>query len=326
MADPLEMKAIGFPTFGGLRLDEALDQVGANSSIYQHDVDWDGSLGNFRTRDGFQKLNASAATGEYKGLWPHSAIRLLAVKRVKSTEAKIVALDKEGTENRHGDLAGNRSPVDLRLYRCPGASYTFMRSFTTAAKVIRFDGTTFTEPKATIENVTETGEKEAPKTEKAMPLAGTWSPGRMPPTSSSSPIPPATTGGPERSGLLQLPRLVLQARRSRSLRRNRLPQIRGGGRGGNHRDLRLRGAALRLQGIQILGRLPAEHERTRPARLLLQGSHPRRRFPDQAGADRKTEGDLRPRLLGLPGWRLLLHHGRDLPDQRVEPVRRSPRH
>jgi hypothetical protein len=167
----LEQKAIGFGTFGGLRLDQSLDEVGAENSIYEHDVDRDGSTGRFRSRDGFQKLNAFAATGEYKGLYPHSALRLLAVKRVKSTEAKIVALDKEGTEKVTATWPESEAPSTFASIGTPAASYTFMRSFTSAAKVIRFDGTTFTEPKATIENVTETGEKEAPKTEKAMPLA-----------------------------------------------------------------------------------------------------------------------------------------------------------
>jgi hypothetical protein len=197
MAAPsTEMKSIGFPTFGGLRLDEALDQVGANSSIYQHDVDWDGSLGKIRTRDGFQKLNASAGTGEYKGLWPHSAIRLLAVRRINSTEAKLVALDKEGTvKTESAALSATEAPSTFASIGVPATSYSFFRSFVTTQKVIRFDGTTFTEPKATIENVTETGEKEAPKTEKEMPKSRhmvTW------PDASNVLVfaNTATTGGP----------------------------------------------------------------------------------------------------------------------------------
>lgn len=173
MAAPqTEMKAIGFGNFGGLRLDQALDQVGPEASIYEHDIERDGSLGNFRSRDGFQKLNASAASGEYKGLWPHSSIRLLAVKRVKSTEAKLVALDKEGTEKTTTALKEQEVPTSFASIGTPAASYTFMRSFTPEAKVIRFDGTTFTEPTATMRNTnTETGEKEAEITGKAMPLA-----------------------------------------------------------------------------------------------------------------------------------------------------------
>jgi hypothetical protein len=171
MAD-LEQKAIGFGNFGGLRLDQALDQVGPEASIFEHDIERDGSLGNFRSRDGFQKLNASAATGEYKGLWAHSSIRLLAVKRVKPTEAKIVALDKEGTEKTTATWPETEAPSTFASIGTPAASYTFMRSFTAAAKVIRFDGTTFTEPPATMRNTnTETGEKEAEITGKAMPLA-----------------------------------------------------------------------------------------------------------------------------------------------------------
>lgn len=173
MAEPrVEMKAIGFPTFGGLRLDLALDEVGADSSIYQHDVDWDGSLGKIRTRDGFQKLNASAASGEYRGLYPHSALRLLATKRISGTENKLVALDKEGTEKTVTALAVAEAPSTFASIGTPTGTFSYQRSFTAAAKVIKFDGTTFTEPTATIANVNkETGEKEAELTGKAMPLA-----------------------------------------------------------------------------------------------------------------------------------------------------------
>lgn len=167
-----EQKAIGFPTFGGLRLDLALDEVGANNSIYQHDVDWDGSLGKIRTRDGFQKLNASAASGEYRGLYPHSALRLLATKRISGSENKLVALDKEGTEKATTALAVAEAPSTFASIGTPTGTFSYQRSFTALAKVIKFDGTTFTEPTATIENVNlETGESETPLTGKAMPLA-----------------------------------------------------------------------------------------------------------------------------------------------------------
>lgn len=172
MADSLEQKAVGFPTFGGLRLDQSLDEVGANASIYEHDIDRDGSVGRFRSRDGFQKLNASAASGEYKGLYPHSAARLLAVKRIKSTEVKLVAMDKEGSEKTSIALAETEAPSTFAATGNNAGSFTFFRSNTSAQKVVQFDGTTFTEPKATIENTnSETGEKEAPKGEKEMPKA-----------------------------------------------------------------------------------------------------------------------------------------------------------
>jgi hypothetical protein len=168
------MTAIGFPTFGGLRLDQSLDEVGANASIYEHDVDRDGSTGRFRSRDGFQKLNASAATGEYKGLYSHSALRLLAVKRIKATEAYVVAIDKEGTEKttfKLEEAATGEAPSTFASIGTPTASYTYMRIVNPVFKVLRFDGSEFKGVTATIENVTETGEKEAPKTGKAFPLA-----------------------------------------------------------------------------------------------------------------------------------------------------------
>lgn len=171
MADT-EQKAIGFPTFGGLRLDQSLDEVGANASIYEHDVDRDGSTGRFRSRDGFQKLNASAASGEYKGLYPHSATRLLAVKRVKSTEAKIVALDKEGAEKVTATWPEAEAPSTFASIGTPSSSNTYMRSNVSTAKVVRFNGSAFTEPTCNIENVNpETGEREETKTGKELPKA-----------------------------------------------------------------------------------------------------------------------------------------------------------
>ena len=170
---PKEPTAVPFPEFGGLRLDQALDQVGANASIYEHDIERDGSIGNFRSRDGFQKLNASAGTGEYKGLWPHSALRLLAIRRVSGTEVKAVALDKEGTvKAESAALSPTEAPSTFASIGVPATSYTYLRTNVTTQKVVRFDGTTFTEPPATIANVNkETGEKEAELTGKEMPKA-----------------------------------------------------------------------------------------------------------------------------------------------------------
>jgi len=160
MAATTEQKAVGFGEFGGLRLDQALDEVGANASIYEHDIERDGSVGNFRSRDGFQKLNASAASGEYKGLYPHSALRLLAIKRVSGSEAKVVAINKEGTEVTTNAVNSTEAPSTFASIGTPSGTFTYLRTNVAAQKVIEFDGTTFTEPTCTIENVNaETGER-----------------------------------------------------------------------------------------------------------------------------------------------------------------------
>jgi hypothetical protein len=161
MAGSTEQKAIGFPTFGGLRLDQSLDEVGANASIYEHDIERDGSVGRFRSRDGFQKLNASAGTGEYKGLWPHSALRLLAIRRISATEVKCVALDKEGAvKTESAALATTEAPSTFASIGTPGGTFTYLRTNVSTQKVVRFNGTAFSEPTCNIENVTETGETE----------------------------------------------------------------------------------------------------------------------------------------------------------------------
>jgi len=160
-----ELKAIPFPNFPGLRLDQGLDEVGAGGAIFLRDVDWDGSLGKLRSRDGFKKLKAAEATGTYKALFPHSSLRLLATKRVTAESVKLVAIDREGTEKTEATWTKEVCKANFAHYGIPTASYTYGRGAVTSMKPIRFDGTTFTEPTCKIfEGTTETGSgKEMPR-------------------------------------------------------------------------------------------------------------------------------------------------------------------
>lgn len=161
-----------FQRFGGLRLDLPVDEVGPEDAIYLRDVDWDGSLGKVRCRDGFQKLKAAEATGPYKGLFPHSATRLLAVKRVSAGEVKIVALDKEGTEKVTATWPETEAKSSFAHFGTPSASYTYGRANVSTAKVVRFDGAAFTEPLAKV-GVAE-GEHVSGEKNKAMPKAALY--------------------------------------------------------------------------------------------------------------------------------------------------------
>lgn len=117
------------------------------------DVDWDGSLGKLRSRDGFQKLKAADATGPYKGLFAHSSQRMLAVKRVSGASVKIVALDSFGAEKVEATWTATAAKSCFARYGTPSASYTYCRANISTHKVVRFDGTAFTEPTATVNGV-----------------------------------------------------------------------------------------------------------------------------------------------------------------------------
>lgn len=164
-----ERRPIVFTNFGGLRLDQATDEVGGENAIFTRDTDWDGNPGKLRPRDGFQKLKAAEATGPYKGLFEHSPLRLLATKRVSSESLKLVAIDKEGTEKTETSLNKAEAKPAFAHWGNPTAGYTYIRTNVAAQKVVKFDGSSFTEPTATIVSFNEFGEeskvagKEMPK-------------------------------------------------------------------------------------------------------------------------------------------------------------------
>ncbi len=145
-----DLQPFTFGNFGGLRLDQGLDEVGPEAAIFLRDVDWDGSIGKIRSRDGFAKLKSAEATGTYKALFPHSSTRIIATKRIKSTECKIVAIDKEGAEKTSAAFTETAARVSFTRYGTPSASYTYCRAQTSTATIVRFDGTEFTEPTATV--------------------------------------------------------------------------------------------------------------------------------------------------------------------------------
>jgi hypothetical protein len=155
-----ERKPVEFPAFGGLRLDVPIDEVSETQAIYLRDVDWDGPSGRIRPRDGFAKLKAADASGPYKGLFAHSNLRLLATKRISGTEVKIVAIDKDGEEQDEGAWPSGEATSCFTRFGTPSDSYTYCRANITTAKVVRFDGTAFTEPTATVDGVAE---KEMPR-------------------------------------------------------------------------------------------------------------------------------------------------------------------
>lgn len=146
--------------FGGLRLDLSPDEVSREEAIYSRDIDWDGSLGRLRPRDGFQKLKTGEATGEYKGLFAHSSTRLLAIKRISGTEVKIVAIDNEGAEKVEATWTKEITRPSFARFGTPSASYTYARGAISTHKVVRFDGSAFSEPTATVDGVAA---KEMPK-------------------------------------------------------------------------------------------------------------------------------------------------------------------
>lgn len=155
-----ERRPVAFGKFGGLRLDLPLDEIGGEQAQYLRDVDWDGNTGRVRPRDGFQKLKAAEATGPYKGLFAHSNLRLLATKRIKSTEVKIVAIDKDGVEQKEAAWPAGEATSCFTRFGTPSASYTYCRANISSAKVVRFDGANFTEPTCSVDGVTG---KEMPK-------------------------------------------------------------------------------------------------------------------------------------------------------------------
>lgn len=171
-----ERRAVPFTSFGGLRLDQAVDEVGGTNAIFCRDIDWDGSSGKLRPRDGFQKLKSGEASGTVKGLFPHSALRMLATVRVSSESLKLQAIDKEFSVKKEETLNKAEARPSFAHYGTPSASYTYMRTNTAEQKMIRFDGSEFKTPTATIVSFNEFGE-ESKVTGKEMPkgaFMATW--------------------------------------------------------------------------------------------------------------------------------------------------------
>lgn len=177
MLDPSQAT---FSSFGGLVLNQPLDEVGGEAAIDLLDVDWVGSSGVLKSREGAKVFTAEAGAANYETLFAHSDTRLLANRgktlvALSSSTAKELASTATVQEGTH--LAFTRIGT-------PSASYSYIADSIHTLK--RFDGTTFTEPTATVDGVAA----------KAMPIGvflATWTDGgnRLVVASTGG-----TTGGP----------------------------------------------------------------------------------------------------------------------------------
>jgi hypothetical protein len=141
-----ERKPIAFGQFGGLRLDVPIDEVPATQAIDCLDVDWEGGTdGALRPRDGAVKITPTDGLKVYANLWRHSDARLVA-----SREGTIVDINTSGevVNEVSGPLGG--AAFSYAAIGTPSASYTFI-GFSTAEAIRRYDGSTFTTPKATVD-------------------------------------------------------------------------------------------------------------------------------------------------------------------------------
>lgn len=141
----LPPKPIPFKQFGGLILNQAIDEVGQDNAIDLLDVDWHtGTLG---SREGAKAFSAEGSD-YYHAIFPHSDTRLIARLGSKT----LVVLDNTGAE-----IAGKTIEVVASSHLShtrmgtPTAAYTFTADAANTLK--RYDGTSFTSPTATVDGV-----------------------------------------------------------------------------------------------------------------------------------------------------------------------------
>lgn len=144
---PAPPRPIPFSQFGGLILNRPLDDIGAENACDLLDVDWDGSAGGLRSREGVDEFTQAAGAANYLSLFAHSDTRLLA-RRGETLVAFDIATGKE--------IAGKTAAVKdafLSFARLgtPAASYSYIADQQSTLK--RYDGTDFTEPTATVDGV-----------------------------------------------------------------------------------------------------------------------------------------------------------------------------
>lgn len=135
-----------FSRSGGLKLNLPLDQVGGDAAIDLLDVDWEGSTGVLRSREGAKAFSAEAGAKNYESLFAHSDSRLLA-RRGGTTLAVFSISDGK-------EVAGKTATVKANHLSCtrlgtPTASYSFIADAESTLK--RYDGTSFSEPTATVD-------------------------------------------------------------------------------------------------------------------------------------------------------------------------------
>lgn len=133
---------IPFTKFGGLILNQPLDEVGGEAAIDLLDMDWhSGTLG---SREGAKAFSAEAAASNYTSLFPHSDTRLLARKGTT-----LAVLEAEGKEVAGKTAAVKNGHLAFSRVGTPSASYTYIADQENTLK--RYDGTDFTSPTATVD-------------------------------------------------------------------------------------------------------------------------------------------------------------------------------
>lgn len=138
---------ISFRQFGGLVLDRSLDDVGQGNAIDLLDVDWDGSVDVVRAREGAETFTAEPGVANYETLFPHSDTRLLAKR------GAVLAAISQATGKELASTAAITAATHLAFTRIgtPAASYSYIADSVHTLR--RFDGTSFTEPTATVDGV-----------------------------------------------------------------------------------------------------------------------------------------------------------------------------
>lgn len=136
-----ERTPFGFGRFGGLSLDQPVDEVGADRAVDLLDVDWDLSVGSLRVREGVEKYNPAPLGGAPVNLFPHSRTILL------GRRGKTLVAIQGGAE-----MASLAGAIEVRASYAhlgtPAASYTYIAQIGKPIK--RFDGAAFAEPTATV--------------------------------------------------------------------------------------------------------------------------------------------------------------------------------
>jgi hypothetical protein len=159
-----ERRPIAFNRFGGLRLDLPPDEVGPEEALALLDVDWaDNNPGLLRPRAGATKLKAPEASGLYSAMTRHNQDRLLVLKN--TSPKMLCAISAGGEETKTVEWPSPSSRVGFIQFGTPAAEYSY--AFSESTVPIRYDGTNFTTPTATVDGVAG----------KAMPLtkyAAVW--------------------------------------------------------------------------------------------------------------------------------------------------------
>lgn len=153
MLDPTEAT---FSRSDGLKLNLPLDQVGGEAAIDLLDVDWEGSTGVLRSRDGADVFTDEPAATSYENLFAHSDTRLLARRAAGLKVVALKAEDGKEVAGKEGAVANKH--LSFTRLGTPAASFTFIADSENTIR--RYDGTEFTEPKATVDGA---GEKAMPK-------------------------------------------------------------------------------------------------------------------------------------------------------------------